>query len=632
MAKEPKKLNLKSKIEKEEIIAPVVKKEPKKLNLKSEIETKEIKDITKEKMGMEKDKEILDEIKIEKEDKKDILKKAEIKNLIKFIEEDISKVKEIKELEARVISFDDNEIKEMENIKESDDISDLDEEIYFPTKEPILIPDDAMDDIPEEIETNSEDKVIISENIPESVDSVIPVAPTQPIPTQSIKPISLDESTLALLQTVALSNINNNQSVRKREYKDDDMIVEVANNLNDLEENDGEDLLDNMLIYTHDITSEELEESKFEDILIKILKDENVTDISFNGKDIYIQNNKKGRYLFARNYSNRKIEDFIKNTINSLNKEFTTQNPIVDCEIVDKYSENRDKVLRLNAVHDSISTSGSTMSIRITQPILRLTEDDDKFASKEVFKLLEAMIRGNLNMLISGRTGSGKTELQKFLIKNIRDVETIVLIEDTKDTNLKELYPEKNITSWVSNNQLENPIDFDALIKASLRNNPDWIIISETRGSEAYSMIKSGLSGHKIITTLHSDSAESNIDRLVHMCKEKYDLDQVLLGQMITSVFDVGVHIDYDITKEGVVRYICNIVEYKGYDELGVDINKIFEVSLQPVKDKNGKLIYKKVYKYGKISEELFKKLAKKKVLTPEISRFIKEEYYGKEI
>ena len=382
---------------------------------------------------------------------------------------------------------------------------------------------------------------------------------------------------------------------------------------------------------SHGLSKAQIESMTFGDILRIILKDKDVTDVTFNGSDIFIQHNRKGRYRFSHDVKKETIENFIKDIANQLNEHFNVENPIIDCEIKDLYTEKGNAVLRLNAVHHSVSPYGNTVAIRITQPELRLTESDRTFATIEVFKLIEAMVRGNLNILISGRTGSGKTELQKFLVNYIRDAETIVLIEDTKDTDLKDLYPNKNISSWITNLGITPPVDFDTLIRASLRNNPDWIIVSETRGSEAYQMIKSGLSGHKIITTLHSDSADSNIDRLIHMCKEKYDLDQLLLGKMITNVFDIGIHIDYDITESGTKRYICEIVEYKDYTDKGVIVNPIFSLKSQPIKKPDGTITYEKVNQIGKISKTLFNKLAKKQVLSQEIEQFVEEGYYGKE-
>lgn len=664
--KEPKKLNLKSKIEKTELEESKPKLIPKKLDLKSKI------NIVNEDSNIDNvEIQILDET-LKEAKPKHLPKKLNLKSKINT-EIDSTKIDNnisvSEDLENFIVSDDNTcpSIEEVEVPVEIEETSVAEETILpeilieFPVES--TIPDEeifcSQDEKIEEVETDENefeeivDDIIIddesekdeliteevnAQEIVMSEDETINDIEEDNIVEDVIKEDLIEfnndsEKSVNDLREIMTKDIEDISISKPIVSSDKDVIIEAAKLLNENNSVDKirDNLSDEILSYQHGLTDNQISSMSFPDLLKEILKDEDVTDISFNGKGIFIQNNKKGRYHFSDLVSERTVESFIKDNTNSLNLPFSVEDPIVDCEIKDIYTPQHDKVLRLNAVQESISPYGNTLSLRITQPKLRLTEGDDKFAPKEVFKLLEAMIRGNLNMLISGRTGSGKTELQKFLIKNIRDVETIVLIEDTKDTNLKGLYPEKNITSWITNPGIKRPIDFDVLIKASLRNNPDWIIISETRGSEAYSMIKSGLSGHKIITTLHSDSAETNIDRLIHMCKEKYDLDQLLLGQMITSVFDIGVHIDYDVTEDGIIRYVCEIVEYNGYNELGADVNKIFEVALQPVKNQNGELTYQRVYKYGKISQELFSKLAKKKVLTPEISKFIKEDYYEKE-
>lgn len=354
------------------------------------------------------------------------------------------------------------------------------------------------------------------------------------------------------------------------------------------------------------------------DILKDLLKNEDITDISFNGKDIFIQDNKKGRYKLQGNVSVESIYNYIKQLTYENNEQFNDENPILDTEFPN---------LRVNAVHQSISPFNLTLGLRSSKPNLRISQYDTNIAPKRVFDLLESCIKAKCNILISGKTGSGKTEMQKYLVNFINDVDKIVLIEDTMDSHLKELYKDKDILSWKTNDRINEPINFDDLIKTALRNNPDWIIISETRGSEAYSMLKSCLSGHHIITTLHSMDAKSNVERLIHMCKEKYNLDQQLLGSMICDNFDLGIHLDYNIDDDGVQRFISEIVEYVEYNDSGTVVNPLFK---RIVKIRKGTLGYEYdvSFEYGKISKKLFDKLASEKVINDLIDCFIDGEYY----
>lgn len=354
------------------------------------------------------------------------------------------------------------------------------------------------------------------------------------------------------------------------------------------------------------------------EVLEKYFSNKNITDISFNGKDLYVQDNLKGRYKINENVSSDDVEKYIKQITYQNNQQFNDEQPILDTEFPN---------LRINAVHKTLSPYGITASWRSSVPTLKITNYDSKVAPKGVFSLLEACIKSSCNVIISGKTGSGKTEMQKYLVGSIPNDEKIIIIEDTLDTHLKEIYPNKDILSWQINTKLEQPILFNDLIKAGLRNNPDWIIISETRGSEAYSMLKSCLSGHHIITTIHSNNAKSNVERIIHMCKEEYNLDQNLLGNMICDNFDIGIHLDHYIDEFGVKRFISEVVEYVSYGRGGTVVNPLFTRSTTITK-RNGRFFYDVSYKYGKITKRLFDKLASAKVLNSEIERFVKEEYY----
>jgi len=140
-------------------------------------------------------------------------------------------------------------------------------------------------------------------------------------------------------------------------------------------------------------------------------------------------------------------------------------------------------------------------------------------------------------------------------------------------------------------------------------------------------MLKSSLSGHNIITTIHSNNAKSNVERIIHMCKEGYNLDQNLLGNMICENFDIGVHLDHYIDENGVKRFISEVVEYVSYGRGGTIINPLFS-RITTITKKGGKYFYNIDYKYGKMTKRLFDKLANAKVLNSNIDKFIKEEYY----
>ena len=156
----------------------------------------------------------------------------------------------------------------------------------------------------------------------------------------------------------------------------------------------------------------------------------------------------------------------------------------------------------------------------------------------------------------------GKTELQKYLVGFMKEDTRIILLEDEYETFLKELYPNLDIVTWITFNNQENiSKEMRKLIKQALRNNPEWLIISEVRGEEAKELYSSLTTGHPLITTIHSKSAYKSIERLAYLMD--ISLDNLLLVEDLIDYLNIAVHMDKMVDEKGnVIRYIKEIVEY----------------------------------------------------------------------
>src|SRR5690625_1423305 len=112
------------------------------------------------------------------------------------------------------------------------------------------------------------------------------------------------------------------------------------------------------------------------------------------------------------------------------------------------------------------------------------------------------------------------------------------------DSHIKELYPEKDINSWrtLTQSSRENPITYRDLIKAGLRNKPDWLIVAETSGTEAYDMLESALTDHAIITTIYDKGATGIPSRLIFMIGQAYEINESLLDREIADTLKIGIH------------------------------------------------------------------------------------------
>ncbi|MCY9367505.1 Flp pilus assembly complex ATPase component TadA [Bacillus spizizenii] len=287
-------------------------------------------------------------------------------------------------------------------------------------------------------------------------------------------------------------------------------------------------------------------------VIEEIIKDHDVTDISYNGTDLIVNTNNSGKYIFEKNFSEDKVIKIIQKIANAVKKEFTQKNPILDAQL---------KTLRLNAVHKVSSPYGTTMALRVARPKLALTKNNfENFAPIYMYDFFEAVIKARANILIAGEVGTGKTEFQKLLMSFVPFDQKIVWIEDVREGHIKELFPEKDVHSYLTN-EITSILD---LTKAGLRNNSAWISVAEIRGFEALELLNAVLSGHNMVTTLHSVNAKAIPKRFSHMVKMGYDsVDEKDLINDIKTYINFGVHIKKTTINGKVKRYLSEVVEYR---------------------------------------------------------------------
>lgn len=369
---------------------------------------------------------------------------------------------------------------------------------------------------------------------------------------------------------------------------------------------------------------------KFDAILSE--SDGNITDILFNGTDIWIQDNIRGKYISEYRISADAVEAIAKKIANTTGKTWNYAKPELDTELPN---------LRINAMDPDISPYGTTMAIRVFSDELKVNEKSfgysvDSFGTPEILNFLIALVKARANIFITGDTGTGKTELLKFLVGYIQDDKAINMLEDTLETNLKKLYPKKNIINWrtrSSETDKDINVSFSRLTRSSLRVNPDWIIITETRGGEAYHMLKAASTGHAIITTGHAVSAQQATKRLVMMCQEEVDYRTEILGELVTSTFDICIHLELD--ESTMTRRISEIAEFIGFENDQAITVPIFEYKTIRVKKEriDGELHYlpeREFKQISKISEQLADDMLKKHVLYESLLPLLPEDWCRK--
>lgn len=335
---------------------------------------------------------------------------------------------------------------------------------------------------------------------------------------------------------------------------------------------------------------------------------ETITDISFNGTQLWLKDNEKGEYVPEFQPTKEEIHSLGKAFSNVTGKEYTDAEPILDSQTMQ---------YRINFVHPRMSPYGASMALRVSKPEFAVS-GVNAFADNLVEGLLSALVGAGVNILISGITGTGKTELQRLLVHYIDG--KIVLIEDTMDSHIKALYPHKNIVSWRTLTEFsrDRKFGFHEGIQAGLRNDPEWIMISETRSSDAYSVVEAGLTGHSIMTTLHAESAGLIISRMLSLIGETRQINEARLGNDLVHGFPIGLQLESETDENGVRRFISEIVEFHNFDGQRASYTSIYKV-VRKYDPKTNE--YTESYIVNPLSDALLEKLTfKRKIhLVPDV-------------
>lgn len=295
-------------------------------------------------------------------------------------------------------------------------------------------------------------------------------------------------------------------------------------------------------------------------LLIPLLQDDDVTDISYsNGGQLWIKTLTQGvKPYHIDGLNNEVMEKLAFQCSNVMGKTFNMAHPLLDAESAE---------LRLNFVHESIATNGIAVLIRKTPAKIRLNKDkliEEDYVSVNLHDFLITCVTGHCNILVSGETGSGKTELIKYLASHIKEDEKIITIEDTLELHLDKIYPTRDIIAMKTN----NIASYSDVLVACMRQNPRWILLSEVRSAEAVMAVRNSISsGHNILSTIHSDKASSIPMRLYSLLETSQDIDQFVKG--MHRYIQLGVHVKGFFSKKynRFQREITQVVEFYVDDE-----------------------------------------------------------------
>lgn len=248
-----------------------------------------------------------------------------------------------------------------------------------------------------------------------------------------------------------------------------------------------------------------------------LMRDYYIEDIECNGFNTPI-------YIIHRKYRNirtniqfndlKSITSFVEKLAQKCGQYISYATPLLDGRIQDGS--------RINAVYSSdVATRGPNFTVRrfSSDPWTPIKMIDFRTASPEVLAYLWILLEYGANIMIVGATASGKTSFLNAIAFFIHPSARIITIEDTKEINLMH----ENWLSSVSRagigssnilGQKYGEITLFDLLRESFRQRPDYVIVGEIRGKEAFVLFQGASSGHPVISTMHAESVESLIRRL----------------------------------------------------------------------------------------------------------------------
>lgn len=236
------------------------------------------------------------------------------------------------------------------------------------------------------------------------------------------------------------------------------------------------------------------------------------------------------------------LSSFTHNISNCVNKQFNNAFKILEADT---------KELRISVIHNSVATSGISICIRKSPCLVRNTIDsllESGYCSEEILQLLINCVLAKMNFVFGGEPGSGKTESAKFFMRFIPKEERVITIEDSLEIH----YPEINPGADAVELRIGQGFTYTDAIKACLRQNPKWLMLSEARSVEVTSLIEQWSTGVNGFTTIHLDDLRKLPDRVQNMMNNVNDADR--MENRIYQYVNIGILIRRMEEPDGRIR------------------------------------------------------------------------------
>jgi pilus assembly protein CpaF len=300
-----------------------------------------------------------------------------------------------------------------------------------------------------------------------------------------------------------------------------------------------------------------------------LLRDDTVTEVMVNACDrVYVEREGKIERSPASFADNAHLLRIIDKIVSQVGRRIDEASPMVDARLPDGS--------RVNAIIPPLALKGPTLTIRKFSRDPYTIDDLIAFGSltSHAAQFLSACVKGKLNVLISGGTGTGKTTMLNALSAFVPHDERIVTIEDAAELQLQQEHV-ITLESRPANIEGKGEIRIRELVRNALRMRPDRIIVGEVRGPETLDMLQAMNTGHEgSLTTIHANSPRDALARLETLVLTAgVELPHRAIREQIASAFDVLVQIQRLV--DGSRRVSC-IAEVVGMESDVVTLQDLF--------------------------------------------------------
>ncbi|MFC2145221.1 CpaF family protein [Actinomycetota bacterium] len=316
----------------------------------------------------------------------------------------------------------------------------------------------------------------------------------------------------------------------------------------------------------------------------EFLKDDEITEIMVNNpKTIFIE--KFGK-LYPTNKSfldETHLMRIIDKIVSRVGRRVDEASPYVDARLPDGS--------RVNVIIRPLALNGPMLTIRkfATDPFTIEDLIEMGTCTQKTADFLEACVRGRLNVIASGGTGTGKTTTLNVLSSFIPNDERIITIEDAAELQLDQSHVLR-LESRPANIEGKGEIAIRDLVRNALRMRPDRIVVGEVRGGEALDMLQAMNTGHDgSLSTVHANSTRDVLSRIETMVlMAGIDLPIKAIREQISSAVNLIVHMNR--LKDGTRRFV-KITEVQGMEGEIITLQDLFLFDFSAGIDEKGKFL-----------------------------------------